>query len=98
MFLLPFICFLSLSGNTKRMTAIQADWGFGFVTFAEDGVADRVSRRSHEICGQQVVLIFKRKKLEWFGTMKMLTKILGRNRLSNCWTILKTYCLTRLLW
>ncbi|XP_028103533.1 heterogeneous nuclear ribonucleoprotein 1-like isoform X2 [Camellia sinensis] len=27
--------------------------GFGFVTFAEDGVADRVSRRSHEICGQQ---------------------------------------------
>ncbi|RVX21363.1 hypothetical protein CK203_001783 [Vitis vinifera] len=28
--------------------------GFGFVTFAEDGVADRVSRRSHEICGQQV--------------------------------------------
>ena len=29
--------------------------GFGFVTFAEDGVADRVSRRPHEICGQQVV-------------------------------------------
>lgn len=28
--------------------------GFGFVTFAEDGVAERVSRRSHEICGQQV--------------------------------------------
>ncbi|KAJ0680569.1 putative RNA recognition motif domain, nucleotide-binding alpha-beta plait domain superfamily [Helianthus annuus] len=28
--------------------------GFGFVTFAEDGVADCVSRRSHEICGQQV--------------------------------------------
>ncbi|KAK6923043.1 RNA recognition motif domain [Dillenia turbinata] len=30
--------------------------GFGFVTFAEDGVADRVSRRSHEICGQQVAI------------------------------------------
>lgn len=29
--------------------------GFGFVTFAEDGVADRVSRRPHEICGQQVL-------------------------------------------
>ncbi|XP_035843358.1 sulfhydryl oxidase 2-like isoform X11 [Helianthus annuus] len=40
-----------------------------------------------------MVLILKRKKLEWFGTMKMLTKILGRNRLSNCWTILKTYWL-----
>ncbi|KAJ0441210.1 putative RNA recognition motif domain, nucleotide-binding alpha-beta plait domain superfamily [Helianthus annuus] len=25
--------------------------GFGFVTFGEDGVADCVSRRSHEICG-----------------------------------------------
>ncbi|XP_059639829.1 uncharacterized protein LOC132282238 isoform X2 [Cornus florida] len=30
--------------------------GFGFVTFAEDGVADRVSRRSHEICGQKVAI------------------------------------------
>ncbi|GAB4846977.1 hypothetical protein Ancab_025988 [Ancistrocladus abbreviatus] len=30
--------------------------GFGFVTFAEDGVADRVARRSHEICGQQVAI------------------------------------------
>ncbi|XP_068637203.1 uncharacterized protein [Aristolochia californica] len=30
--------------------------GFGFVTFAEDGVADRVSRRTHEICGQQVAI------------------------------------------
>lgn len=30
--------------------------GFGFVTFAEDGVADRVSRRPHEICGQQVAI------------------------------------------
>ncbi|XP_004288032.1 PREDICTED: DAZ-associated protein 1 [Fragaria vesca subsp. vesca] len=30
--------------------------GFGFVTFGEDGVADRVSRRSHEICGQQVAI------------------------------------------
>ncbi|KAF8377548.1 hypothetical protein HHK36_030930 [Tetracentron sinense] len=30
--------------------------GFGFVTFAEDGVADRVSRRAHEICGQQVAI------------------------------------------
>ncbi|KAK2657479.1 hypothetical protein Ddye_010531 [Dipteronia dyeriana] len=30
--------------------------GFGFVTFAEDGAADRVSRRSHEICGQQVAI------------------------------------------
>ncbi|XP_039001091.1 DAZ-associated protein 1-like isoform X2 [Hibiscus syriacus] len=30
--------------------------GFGFVTFAEGGVADRVSRRSHEICGQQVAI------------------------------------------
>ena len=28
--------------------------GFGFVTFAEDGVADRVARRSHEILGQEV--------------------------------------------
>ncbi|KAF6143988.1 hypothetical protein GIB67_017596 [Kingdonia uniflora] len=30
--------------------------GFGFVTFAEDGVAERVTRRSHEICGQQVAI------------------------------------------
>ncbi|XP_062101993.1 uncharacterized protein LOC133810204 [Humulus lupulus] len=30
--------------------------GFGFVTFAEDGVAERVARRSHEICGQQVAI------------------------------------------
>lgn len=30
--------------------------GFGFVTFAEDGVADRVSRRTHEIRGQEVVI------------------------------------------
>ncbi|KAH9711902.1 hypothetical protein KPL71_019895 [Citrus sinensis] len=30
--------------------------GFGFVTFAEEVVADRVSRRSHEICGQQVAI------------------------------------------
>ncbi|XP_068343899.1 heterogeneous nuclear ribonucleoprotein 1-like [Pyrus communis] len=30
--------------------------GFGFVTFGEDGVAERVSRRSHEICGQQVAI------------------------------------------
>ncbi|XP_031094276.1 RNA-binding protein Musashi homolog 2 [Ipomoea triloba] len=30
--------------------------GFGFVTFSEDGVADRVSRRTHEICGQQVAI------------------------------------------
>ncbi|XP_076933597.1 uncharacterized protein LOC143599562 isoform X2 [Bidens hawaiensis] len=30
--------------------------GFGFVTFADDGAADRVSRRSHEICGQQVAI------------------------------------------
>lgn len=30
--------------------------GFGFVTFAEDGVADRVARRSHEILGQQVAI------------------------------------------
>ncbi|KAK4790388.1 hypothetical protein SAY86_017692 [Trapa natans] len=30
--------------------------GFGFVTFAEDRVAERVSRRSHEICGQQVAI------------------------------------------
>ncbi|XP_049357486.1 heterogeneous nuclear ribonucleoprotein 1 isoform X2 [Solanum verrucosum] len=30
--------------------------GFGFVTFADDGVADRVSRRPHEICGQQVAI------------------------------------------
>ncbi|TYG89192.1 hypothetical protein ES288_A12G080100v1 [Gossypium darwinii] len=30
--------------------------GFGFVTFAEDGVADRISHRSHEICGQQVAI------------------------------------------
>ncbi|CAN1343749.1 Heterogeneous nuclear ribonucleoprotein 1 [Linum perenne] len=30
--------------------------GFGFVTFAEDGVADRVARRSHEICGHQVAI------------------------------------------
>ncbi|KAJ0765062.1 hypothetical protein HanPI659440_Chr08g0299231 [Helianthus annuus] len=28
--------------------------GFGFVTFAEDGVTDCISRRSHEIRGQQV--------------------------------------------
>ncbi|KAF5752901.1 hypothetical protein HS088_TW01G00819 [Tripterygium wilfordii] len=30
--------------------------GFGFVTFAEEVVADRVSRRSHEILGQPVAL------------------------------------------
>ncbi|KAG6666245.1 hypothetical protein I3843_Q026200 [Carya illinoinensis] len=30
--------------------------GFGFVTFADDGVADRVSRRPHEICGHQVAI------------------------------------------
>ncbi|KAK4754115.1 hypothetical protein SAY87_002219 [Trapa incisa] len=30
--------------------------GFGFVTFAEDGVAERVSRRTHDICGQQVAI------------------------------------------
>lgn len=30
--------------------------GFGFVTFSEDGVAERVARRSHEICGQQVAI------------------------------------------
>ncbi|KAH9296431.1 hypothetical protein KI387_040019, partial [Taxus chinensis] len=30
--------------------------GFGFVTFAEEGVADRVSRRSHEILGHQVAI------------------------------------------
>ncbi|EPS62911.1 hypothetical protein M569_11877 [Genlisea aurea] len=30
--------------------------GFGFVTFANEGVADRVARRSHEICGQQVAI------------------------------------------
>eukprot|EP00252_Welwitschia_mirabilis_P007497 TRINITY_DN1890_c0_g1_i3.p1 TRINITY_DN1890_c0_g1~~TRINITY_DN1890_c0_g1_i3.p1 ORF type:complete len:376 (+),score=97.74 TRINITY_DN1890_c0_g1_i3:303-1430(+) len=30
--------------------------GFGFVTFAERGVAERVSRRTHEICGQQVAI------------------------------------------
>ncbi|CAI8609276.1 unnamed protein product [Vicia faba] len=30
--------------------------GFGFVTFADYGVADRVSRRSHEICGHQVAI------------------------------------------
>ncbi|MCD7460600.1 hypothetical protein HAX54_043877 [Datura stramonium] len=30
--------------------------GFGFVTFSDDGVADRVSRRPHEICGHQVAI------------------------------------------
>ncbi|XP_010531242.1 PREDICTED: RNA-binding protein Musashi homolog 2 [Tarenaya hassleriana] len=30
--------------------------GFGFVTFAEDGVADRVARRTHEICGHEVAI------------------------------------------
>lgn len=30
--------------------------GFGFVTFAEDGIADHVARRSHEICGQPVAI------------------------------------------
>lgn len=30
--------------------------GFGFVTFAEDGVADRVSRRTHEILGHEVAI------------------------------------------
>lgn len=34
------------------------------MTFAEDGVADRVARRSHEICGHQVgVLIWTSKPL-----------------------------------
>lgn len=30
--------------------------GFGFVTFVEDGVADRVARRSHEMFGQKVAI------------------------------------------
>ncbi|KAL9245796.1 hypothetical protein vseg_019404 [Gypsophila vaccaria] len=30
--------------------------GFGFVTFADDGIADRVARRSHEILGQPVAI------------------------------------------
>ncbi|PKA63775.1 Heterogeneous nuclear ribonucleoprotein 1 [Apostasia shenzhenica] len=30
--------------------------GFGFVTFADDGVADRISRRTHEILGQEVAI------------------------------------------
>ncbi|KAF0922787.1 hypothetical protein E2562_002040 [Oryza meyeriana var. granulata] len=30
--------------------------GFGFVTFADDGVADRIARRSHEILGQEVAV------------------------------------------
>uniref|UniRef100_A0A0D3G6Y6 RRM domain-containing protein n=1 Tax=Oryza barthii TaxID=65489 RepID=A0A0D3G6Y6_9ORYZ len=30
--------------------------GFGFVTFADDGVADRVAQRSHEILGQEVAV------------------------------------------
>ncbi|XP_058751604.1 uncharacterized protein LOC131624698 isoform X3 [Vicia villosa] len=30
--------------------------GFGFVTFADYGVADHVSQRSHEICGHQVAI------------------------------------------
>ncbi|KAG0447434.1 hypothetical protein HPP92_028319 [Vanilla planifolia] len=30
--------------------------GFGFVTFADDGVADRVSRRTHEILGHEVAI------------------------------------------
>ncbi|KAK8951382.1 hypothetical protein KSP39_PZI003427 [Platanthera zijinensis] len=29
---------------------------FGFITFANDGVADRVSRRSHEILGHEVAI------------------------------------------
>jgi RNA-binding protein Musashi len=31
--------------------------GFGFVTFADEGVAERVSRRSHEILGHEVRLL-----------------------------------------
>lgn len=53
MIFLPFffrIMILTLSQDPKR----SGHRGFGFVTFAEDGVAERVSRRSHEICGQQV--------------------------------------------
>lgn len=38
--------------DTKR----SGHRGFGFVTFAEDGVADRVARRSHEILGQPVAI------------------------------------------
>jgi RNA-binding protein Musashi len=30
--------------------------GFGFVTFADEGVAERVARRSHEILGQEVAI------------------------------------------
>jgi len=30
--------------------------GFGFVTFADEGVAERVSRRSHEILGHEVAI------------------------------------------
>uniref|UniRef100_A0A7N1A3H2 RRM domain-containing protein n=2 Tax=Kalanchoe fedtschenkoi TaxID=63787 RepID=A0A7N1A3H2_KALFE len=30
--------------------------GFGFVTFADESVAERVSRRSHEICGQKIAI------------------------------------------
>lgn len=32
------------------------------MTFADDGVADRVARRSHEICGHQVSTPFM---LDW---------------------------------
>ena len=31
--------------------------GFGFVTFADEGVAERVARRSHEILGHEVRLL-----------------------------------------
>ncbi|KAJ0946351.1 putative nucleotide-binding alpha-beta plait domain superfamily [Helianthus annuus] len=41
---------------SQNQCQVQIYRGFGFVTFAEDGVADRVSRRSHEICGQQVLV------------------------------------------
>ncbi|CAF2067405.1 unnamed protein product [Brassica oleracea var. botrytis] len=42
--------------ETKEDPKRSGHRGFRFVTFAENGVADRVSRRSHEICGQEVAV------------------------------------------
>ncbi|KAI3986601.1 hypothetical protein MKX01_014139, partial [Papaver californicum] len=38
--------------NPKR----NGHCGFAFVTFTKVGVAERVSRRTHEICGHQVAI------------------------------------------
>lgn len=51
------------------------------MTFAEDGVADRVSRRSHEICGQQVCINSLHLDILW--TLKAHLEGLGNSILDS---------------